>query len=223
MQKFFLRAVTAALFLTSLTAAAAKEREFSADMVISQSTGQTQVEKLYVGKGRARIDRLTQDGETDRISSLLMDFDHQFLYLLLSQDRMYLQILGSSGILFYRGSYLFRPQDPNTACSDWIPEADSRGVTLRCNQAGQDAVDGRPTSKWDATATNGAHGSLWYDPDLNFVVKVLRVSKEGVETGYELKNIKVGTQSPSLFEVPTGYRQFTFNRLYELLTKLGQW
>jgi len=58
---------------------------------------------------------------------------------------------------------------------------------------------------------------------LNFVVKVVRVSKEGIQSGFELQNIKVGTQPPDLFEIPNDYVQFTFNRLFDLLTKLGQW
>jgi len=221
MQKILMLFAAAVLTLPSYSAA--KGPEFSADMLINQTTGQTQVEKLYVGNGRARLDRATQAGETGRISSLIMDFDHQFLYLLLPQDKMYLQVLGSSGILFYTGANLFRPQTPDNACSDWIPEADRRGVTLRCKQVGEETINGRPVKKWDAEATNGAHGSLWYDSNLNFVVKVVRVSKEGIQSGFELQNIKVGTQPPDLFEIPNDYVQFTFNRLFDLLTKLGQW
>jgi hypothetical protein len=218
-----LRAVALTLFLAPSITAADRPIEFSADMVITQTTGQTLVEKLYVGKGRARLDRLGQPGENNRASSLLMDFDHQLLYLLLPQAKMYLKIMGSNGIYFYRGSYLFRPQTPDTACSDWIPEADSRGVTLHCKEVGQETLDGRPTRRWDATATNGAHGSLWYDSELNFVVKVLRVSKEGVQSGYELQKITVAAQPSELFDVPIEYHEFTFNKLFDLLTKLGQW
>jgi hypothetical protein len=58
---------------------------------------------------------------------------------------------------------------------------------------------------------------------LNFVVKALRVSKEGVQSGYELQKIKVATQPPALFDVPNEYHEFTLNRLLDLLTKLGQW
>jgi hypothetical protein len=223
MQRILLRALALALFLASSITAADRPIEFSADMVITQPTGQTLVEKLYVGKGRARLDRLGQPGENNRVSSLLMDFDHQLLYLLLPQAKMYLKIMGSNGIYFYRGSYLFRPQTPDTACSDWIPEADSRGVTLHCKEVGQETLDGRLTRRWDATATNGAHGSLWYDSELNFVVKVLRVSKEGVQSGYELQKITVAAQPSELFDVPIEYHEFTFNKLFDLLTKLGQW
>lgn len=224
MRKMFLQIVAATFFLTISSAATARASDyFSANMVITQSTGQILVEKLHVGKGRARLDRVPQPGEIVRVSSLIMDFDHQFLFLLLPDDKMYMQILGSNGMSFYRGAHLFRPHTATSACSDWIPEADSRGVNLRCNQAGQETVDGRTTQKWEATATNGAHGALWYDPDLHFVTKVLRVSKDGVQSGYELKDIEVGDQPPNIFDVPTNYRQFTFNRLFDLLAKLGQW
>jgi hypothetical protein len=223
MQRMLKWGLVLAFCLASTVMAAEKRTEFSADMLIIQTTGQTLIEKLYVGKGRARLDRLGQSSENIRVSSLLMDFDHQLLYLLLPQDKMYLKIMGSNGIYFYKGSYLFRPQTPETACSDWVPEAESRGVRLRCKEVGQETFDGRPTQRWDATASNGAHGTLWYDPELNFVVKVLRVSKGGVQSGYELQKIEVGLQPSELLDVPIGYRQFTFNRLFDLLTKLGQW
>jgi hypothetical protein len=215
-------ASTVSLAVPSTSKATASDF-FSSNMVITQSTGQIVVEKLHVGKGRARLDRIPQKGETVRVTSLIMDFDHQFLFLLLPDDKMYMQILGSSGMSFYRGARLFRPHTANSACADWIPEADSRGVNLRCVRAGQETINGRTTDKWEATATNGAHGTLWYDPDLNFVIKVLRVSKEGVQSGYELQNIEVGGQQANIFEVPSDYRQFTFNRLFDLLAKLGQW
>jgi hypothetical protein len=37
-----------------------------------------------------------------------------------------------------------------------------------------------------------------------------------------LQNIKVASQQSDLFDIPIGYRQFTFNRLFDVLTKLGQ-
>jgi len=64
---------------------------------------------------------------------------------------------------------------------------------------------------------------LWYDPDLNFVVKVLGVSKEGIQLGYELQNINVGSQQSDLFDTPIWLpSNFTFNRLFDVLTKLAQ-
>jgi len=98
-----------AALLTSSATETDKQTQFSADMVISQNTGESLVEKLYVGRGRARLDRLGQVGD-DRVSTLLIDFDHQLLYLVLPQDKMYLKIMGSNGIYFYKGSYLFQSQ-----------------------------------------------------------------------------------------------------------------
>ncbi len=59
--------------------------------------------------------------------------------------------------------------------------------------------------------------------DLRFIVKILRTSKGGVQSGYELQNIKEGTQPQKLFEFPAGYRQFTLTRLVDVLMGLGQW
>jgi len=104
-----------------------------------------------------------------------------------------------------------------------VREGDRRGISLRCKDGGQDTVDGRSTQKWDATTPEAGHGSLWYDPELNFVSKVLRISKSGVQSGYTLQNAKLGTQPPDLFEIPDGYRKFTLNRLADVLTGLEQW
>jgi hypothetical protein len=201
----------------------AQKAEFSADMQIMNGTERTQMMKVFVGNKRARFDRSTQDDKTNRIGSIIIDFDHQFLFLVIPQAKMYLQIAGSSGTPFYRAAWMFRPSSSDNPCGGWVSEANQRGITLRCHTAGQDSVGGRPTSKWDATTPDGGHGSLWYDQHLNFIVKVLRTSKGGIESGYELQNIKEGTQPQTLFEFPSDYREFTLNRLIDVLTGLGQW
>jgi hypothetical protein len=55
------------------------------------------------------------------------------------------------------------------------------------------------------------------------LIEKLYVGKGGVQSGYELQKIEVGPQPSELLDVSIGYRQFTFNRLFDLLTKLGQW
>ena len=105
----------------------------------------------------------------------------------------------------------------------WVSEADRRGISLRCKSGGQDILDGRTTQRWDATTPEGVSGSLWYDPELNFIVKVLRTSRSGVQSGYELQNVKQGSQPPTLYEVPNGFRKFTLTRLADVLAGLGQW
>ncbi len=82
---------------------------------------------------------------------------------------------------------------------------------------------GRPTERWDATTPEGGYGSLWYDPQLNFITKVSRTSKSGVQSGYELQNAKQESLPANVFEVPNGFRKFTLTRFADLLAGLGQW
>jgi hypothetical protein len=201
----------------------AQSVEFSADMRLLGNSERAQIVKLFVGHKQARLDRPSTEGETNGIGSLLIDFDHQFLFLLIPQSKLYLQISGSNGMPFYRGVSMFRPSSKDNPCGGWVSEANQRGITLRCQSGGPDAVNGRPAVRWDATTPDGGHGSLWYDQDLNFIVKILRTSKGGVQSGYELQNIKEGAQPQTLFDFPAGYRQFTLTRLVDVLIGLGQW
>jgi hypothetical protein len=222
MRRSFPALATVALVVMSAAATPAQKVEFSADMQVLYGTGRSQIVKLFVGDEQARLDRPTIQDETNGIGSLLIDFDHQFLFLPIPQSKMYLQIAGSNGTPFYRGVWMFRPSSPDNPCGGWVSEANQRGITLRCQKAGQDNVNGRQTPRWDATTSDGVHGSIWYDPTLNFIVKVLRTSKGGVQSGNELQNIKEGTQPHKLFEFPAGYRQFTLNKLVDVLIGIGE-
>ena len=211
------------LFLMSTVSTSAQKVEFSADMRVSDGAGRTQTLKLSVGNMRARFDLQKQGDDPSGIGSILINFDHQFIFLLIPQAKLYLQIEGSAGTPFYSGAWMFRPHTAKYPCNDWVSEADRRGITLRCKSGGQDILDGRPTERWDATTPEGGYGSLWYDPELNFIVKVLRTSKSGVQSGYELRNAKQESQPPALFDVPNGFRKFTLTRLADVLAGLGQW
>jgi hypothetical protein len=222
--KTFSRRVAVILFLlVSAASTQAQSVEFSADMPVSDGTGQTQTLKILVGNKRARLDRLAEGNDANGIGSMLIDFQNQLIFLLIPQSKLYLQVAGSAGTPFYSGAWMFRPDSSTYPCNAWVSEADRRGISLTCKSSGQDTVDGRPTQRWDATTPEGVHGSLWYDPSLNFIVKVLRISKSGVQSGYELQNAKQGTQPPTLFEVPNDFRKFTLTKLFDVLTGLGQW
>jgi len=210
-----------ALLATGASAQSQKV-EFSSDMRLLSSSGDTQTAKMYVGSARARIERGEAADNKTEIRALVIDFDHQFIYLLAPRSKLYLRVAGSLGSPFYDAASMFRPRSADAVCGGWVTQADRRGITLRCNLAGDETLDGRTTRKWDATASNGATGSLWYDPELNFIVKVVRKSPSGVQSGYELQNIKKGAQPPGLFET-TGYSEFTLPKLLDVLTGVGQW
>ena len=223
MRAFSRGLATISLFLMSTLLTPAQKVEFSADMQVSSGTGQTQTLRLYVGNMRARFDLPKLRNDIGGIGSILIDFDHQFIFLLIPQAKLYLQIEGSAGTPFYSGAWMFRPYSPQYPCNDWVSEADRRGIALKCNSGGQDMLDGRPTQRWDATTPEGAHGSLWYDPELNFITKISRTSKSGVQSGYELRDAKQQSHAPTLFEIPDGFRKFTLTRFADLLAGLGQW
>jgi hypothetical protein len=57
------------------------------------------------------------------------------------------------------------------------------------------------TDKWIKTE-DGERSTLWIDRQLRFPVRTV----EDDETG-ELRNIKIGPQPASLFQVPAGYKK----------------
>jgi hypothetical protein len=207
---------------STATLFAQKKIEFSANMQLLKGTGQTETVKLYVGNQRARFDRLDTAGG-GRVGSLVIDFDHQFIFLLIPQSKVYLRIAGSLGTPFYEAAWMFRPYSSETPCAQWVQQADRRGIALRCQQAGTENVSGRTAQRWDATNPEGAHGSMWYDPELNFVTKVQRTSREGVKSGYEVQDIHQGSQPQKLFDLYKDYREFSVTGLVDVLTGVGQW
>src|SRR5258708_13521284 len=137
------------LFLMSAISTSAQKIEFSADMRVTDSAGRTQSLKLFVGNMRARFDLPKQGDDTSGIGSILLDFDHQSLYLLIPQASVYLQIEGSAGTPFYSGGWMFRPYSAKYPCNDWVSEADRRGVKLGFKNGEQNIADGPPPPKED--------------------------------------------------------------------------
>jgi hypothetical protein len=117
---------TISLFLMSAVSTLAQKVEFSADMRVSDGAGRTQTLKLSVGNMRARFDLQKQGDDPNGIGSILIDFDHQFIFLLIPQANLYLQIEGSAGTPFYSGAWMFRPHTAKYPCNDWVSEADRR-------------------------------------------------------------------------------------------------
>lgn len=222
--KPYLPRLAAAVLLTMVSSALsfAQKPEFSANMQLVKGTGQTETIKLYVGNQRARLDRAEIPGPGG-IAALVIDFDHQLIYLLIPQSKVYLRIAGSLGTPFYQAAWMFRPYSSQAPCAQWVQQADRRGIALRCQQTGTESTGGRMTQRWDATSPEGARGSLWYDPELNFIVKLERTSKDGVKSGYELQDISQGPQPEKLFNLYADYREFSITGLIDALTGVGQW
>ena len=80
------------------------------------------------------------------------------------------------------------------------------GTVTEMRLLGQESLSGRVTERWEITTTRSDKESMtstqWYDPQLNIAIR------EELPGGYfrELRNIRVGAQSPQLFTVPAGYQ-----------------
>src|SRR5579862_1522835 len=96
MKSFSRGMATISLLLMSTISTSAQNGDFSADMRLSDGAGRTQTLKLFVGNKRARFDLPKQGNDSSGIGSILIDFDHQFIYLLVPQNKLYLQIEGSA-------------------------------------------------------------------------------------------------------------------------------
>jgi hypothetical protein len=72
---------------------------------------------------------------------------------------------------------------------------------------GNETIDGHPTKKYLITYKSGNNREQvyqWFATDINFPVKTASVDGSWVQ---EFKNINMGSQPDSLFEVPAGYQK----------------
>ena len=185
------------LVLLSLSAAAFAQDEFSADMYNAQS-GKDLVSqgKIYMAKDKMRMEPRQQSGGG---GVLIVNLATQTTAMLMPGQKMYMEMPYGQGP--QRQSFnFFRTGDVSNACGDWQKLATNRGGT--CRKVGSETVNGRSTIKYEGTKADGETSYVWLDPSLRFPVKW-----QGKNGAGELRNINVGSQPASLFEIPAGYQK----------------
>jgi len=79
---------------------------------------------------------------------------------------------------------------------------------VEITEVGSDTIEGQPTTKYKLIMKDGsAGGFMWFTKD-GILMKMDTVVKNGRNKSrmtVTLKNLKIGSQDASLFEVPTGY------------------
>lgn len=161
----------------------AKAPEFSADMVITDAKGKTNLGKVYI-KGNEKIrQESTADGET---TVTILRLDKKVSWTLLP-DNQYMEV-----------KMPFDPNQPN-------PEFEYDMAEL-----GNETVNGYPCKIVQYTYKNKKYGVLkqWVSEKLGYSVKIESKDAKGKTTLIEYKNIKEGKQPDSLFEIPKGYEKF---------------
>jgi hypothetical protein len=191
----FVRLLCIVLF--SLSVMAYGQDEFSADLYNADPGKNPAAQaKIYMAKNKVRIEPQQHSGPGGLV---IFNFSTQITDVLVPERKMYMEFASGQGPQQRAFSY-FRPSDVQNACGDWQKLATNRGGT--CKKVGNETVNGRDTVKYEGMQTDGSTSYVWLDPALRFPVKW-----QGKNSGGELRNISVGSQPSSLFEVPAGYQK----------------
>ena len=178
MRKTILICALGVLVLCVVTGAIAME--FSADMV-SSAHGQTTTSKVFARDQKFRMEPKGQSTYS------IVRGDKQVVWMVMPDQKSYMEM----------------KTNPNQQLK---VEDKVRGEVSR-KLIGAEPVDGHPTQKYEVTyAERGKTDKLyqWMATDIKFPVRMAAV--DGSWT-MEYKNIKLGAQPPSLFELPSGYNK----------------
>jgi len=176
---------------------------FSGDAFVSNGGGpMEQVGTIHVGPVGVRMN---MEAEGRRMASLI-PWSGEMAYSLFLDDKVYLEMPAEQvGIEPYED----RP------CVGYRDGA----------KLGSDSVGGRTVEKWRCTGElapaqgrSPADATTWYDRELGFEVKVARDSGEV----FEVRNVSVGGQDPSLFQIPGGFRKVDMEALMKQMMEQQQ-
>ena len=156
--------------------------EYSADRVMETSAG-TFEGKVYAAKDKERSETSMQ-GMT---SVMILRRDKQIGYMLMPAQKMYQQM-----------DFAKAQQQSGGQPADQV----------EITEVGSDTIEGQPTTKYKLIMKDGsAGGFMWFTKD-GIMMKMDTVVKNGRNKSrmtITLKNVKIGAQDASLFEVPAGY------------------
>lgn len=156
--------------------------EYSADRVMETEAG-TFEGKVYAAKDKERSET-SMRGMT---SVMILRRDKQLGYMLMPAQKMYQQMDFAKA----------QAQNGGQA-------ADQVEIT----EVGSDTIEGQATTKYKLIMKDGsAGGFMWFTKD-GILMKMDSVVKNGRDKSrmtITLKNLKIGSQDASLFEIPAGY------------------
>ena len=153
--------------------------EFSADMVMT-SGGTTTTSKIFTKGEKSRMEPQGQPTYS------IVRNDKKVMWMVMTDQKTYMEMTA----------------DPKQA-----PQGDKVTGEVSRKLIGKETIDGHSTEKYEVTFKDGNKTEkmyLWIATDIKFPVKMAAV--DGSYT-MEYKNIKMGAQADSLFEVPSGYKK----------------
>lgn len=157
--------------------------EFSADTVMTSREGKT-AGKIYFKKDKSRMEVKAQEEMI-----MITRIDKKVAWNIMPEQRMYMEI-------------------PLTTMKNKPMVEEKVEGEIERKHVGNETIDGHPTKKYLITYTSGGRKEQvyqWWATDVNFPVKTASVDGSWTQ---EFKNIKIGSQPDSLFEIPAGYQKF---------------
>jgi hypothetical protein len=196
MPRHFVRLLCLVLF--SLSVLACAQDEFSGDLYNANAgKDPTMQGRIYMAKDKMRVEPQQQHGGMG--GAAIFNFTTQTTDVLMPERKMYIEFASGQGPQQRNFNY-FRPLDVQNACGDWQKMGATRAAT--CKKLGSETVNGRSTVKYEGTAADGTVTDVWLDPALRFPVKWQSNNSSG-----DLRNLSVGSQPASLFEIPAGFQK----------------
>ena len=153
--------------------------EFSAEFVVKAQGEADMVGKIYV-KGQKVRQELTEEGETQIV---ILRPDQGVTWMVTPEEKIYMEI-----------PY----QSEGASFEEWTPEKEKGAKYI-----GEDTVSGVASKKYEIVE-DGEKTTFWISKKHSFPVKI-----EDPEATIEYRNIKDGSVSDSIFDVPAGYEKMT--------------
>jgi hypothetical protein len=177
-----LKKIAAIFFLALLCSGTALAVEFSADTITTYKGGDKITGKMYY-----KADRFRMDMRANEDMVVITRLDKEVVWNVMPAEKMYMEM-------------------PFDAKKKPMVEDKFEGEVER-KQVGAETVDGHPTKKYLITYKSGDRTDQvyqWIATDINFPVKNAAVDGSWTQ---EFRNVKMASQSDSLFEVPAGYQK----------------
>ena len=176
------------LLSTFLFSSAAFAIEFSADTVTTVKDGPAMAGKIYF-----KPDRFKMDMKTHEDMSMIARVDKKIMWNIMAKQKIYMEM----------------PLDLKNR-----PKVDEKfeGEIDR-KEVGSETIDGHPTKKYLITfQVNDKKSQVfqWLATDIQFPVKTAAIDGSWAQ---EFRNIKIGPQPDSLFELPAGYEKLEMPQL----------
>lgn len=171
-----MRCAVALIILMAVAASAAYAGDFSAD-VVSSSQGGPSTGRLWVSGDKSRM-------EMPRVT-IISRMDKKVVWVLMSSQKMYIE----------------QPINLQTVAST----QDKIYGEIERTAEGNENISGRSTTKYRIIfEANGKRESIfqWIDKSAHIPVKTSAIDGSWSS---ESRNIQLGPQDPTLFEIPAGY------------------